>query len=526
MSFDANEIETRFVADVDEQSFNQADQILVRSENNAQKTSRSINSNLRVVGIALGSVEGEAARTADELIRVSSHLASVAKAGPELIGSLKTLPAGVKSAANNITKGGVAVGVALAVTTVAIAHFVNKQRKLAQELEDDLERQFTANELEAKSAEELLDIREQAIAENAILDKNIANANEERIRLQREFNQRRKSVFEGGIGALADAGRTFFNTEAQELVKAQELLARETKKRDDNNAAIEKTTELLAGQNLELDNLEEETGELSDAAKAAADAQQALSDAIKQLEATAKRSAKAARDATKATSAAIADQRKANMESVIAQKKAAQEFLEFELEQVEELADLRQDNRDAQLKAEKDFNKSIDDLVKNQSFLAAIDRQDDFVDQEQERRDAARESIADLRVEFAEERFEKQLAAEEAREDRLKAISEASADVAKAQRNETKLRRKAADDVIRLQRSRAEREIALQSQVNKNVVSMLTSVVKFSADAAKQVNTILSSAQRKALSGLGAGNGAGAAVTRSDVLDILDGVMG
>ena len=48
-----------------------------------------------------------------------------------------------------------------------------------------------------------------------------------------------------------------------------------------------------------------------------------------------------------------------------------------------------QDNFDARIKAEKDFNKSISDLVKNQSFLAAIDRQDDFVDEEKERQQAA-----------------------------------------------------------------------------------------------------------------------------------------
>ncbi|KKK80262.1 hypothetical protein LCGC14_2825270, partial [marine sediment metagenome] len=136
---------------------------------------------------------------------------------------------------------------------------------------------------------------------------------------------------------------------------------------------------------------------------------------------------------------------------------------------------------------------------------------------------------AKLEVELAEERIIEEIAAKEEREDRLKTIQVAAADVAKAQRNETKLKRTAANDVIRLQRSRAEQEIALQSQVNKNVISMLTSVVKFSADAANQVNTILSGAQRKALTGLGAGtaNGAnGGAVTRSDVLDILDRVMG
>lgn len=534
MPFDVNQIVMELKAEVDEQDFNEIDRRLKKTADVAKsaekavgaiplpfdpvpmeeldKASKRTSANLRLVQLSLGSVGGEAAATTTALISAASNM--------------KTASSGLGKGAGVATAAVLALGLAI----VKVTSDINKQTAIMDAQIEAQTRYFDilatgTTETATAQIEQSQDILRAREGELENLNFQIAKA-KEIVSESGLVGQAANELFEVLTGTPLEA------LEARQQ-QTEVIIKRENETIDSLTGAIERNAfaanDAAAAQEAQAES----------AAKAAEviekdliAAQEKMIDsakkAVREAEATAKQSAKAARDASKATSAAIADQRKVNMESVIADKKSSQEALEFAAEQEEELNDLRDDNRKAQIKAEKDFNKDIKQLVEEQSFIAAINRQDGFVEAEQERRDAAKEGIAELRVELEEERIVEQLAAEKEREDRLKGIQAASADVAKAQRNEAKLKRTAANDALKLQHTRAEQEIALQSQVNKVQIANLKSVVEFAIITKSQVDKALGRTGGGLFERIGAG--AKVAMSRSEVrgivLDSLDKVMG
>ncbi|KKN09769.1 hypothetical protein LCGC14_1043280 [marine sediment metagenome] len=280
--------------------------------------------------------------------------------------------------------------------------------------------------------------------------------------------------------------------------------------------------------NSELGQLGQQSQFLSTAAVKAAESQKILVDAEGELEAARDKSARAVQAATSKTIAARNKESQAIAKAAAADRKAAREAKEFEIEQQAELADLRQDNRDDQIKAEKKFGKDIDKLVEEQSFIAAINRQDAFVEEEQERRDAAKEGVAKLQVGLEEERIEREIADKEAKADRLKSIADASQITAAAVRNESKLRNAANNDIIRLQTNRAEQEISLHAQTTNVIISNLKAVAEFAIATKVQVDRALKGTTKGRTSG-GIATGKlpmSRSEVRSEVLNTLDRVMG
>jgi len=252
MPYGSNEIETRFTGEIDEQDFDRIDSRLEETADNAvrveravaavpagmsaaplpfdtasmqalDKSSKKTSANLRLVQLAMHKTGGEAGLAAASLVQ-TAHTMKMAGAG--------------------IGKGGMAATAAMVALGLAVVYFAEQNKKAARDMENILDRQFTANEMEGMSYQQLLDIREKAETENVILNKNIADANDARLDEQEKFNKQRASIFEGGIGANADVLRSF-GLMGGALDKAGDKLTEETEKRDDNAAIIAKATELL-----------------------------------------------------------------------------------------------------------------------------------------------------------------------------------------------------------------------------------------------------------------------------------------
>jgi len=252
MPYGSNEIETRFTGEIDEQDFDRIDSRLEETADNAvrveravaavpagmsaaplpfdtasmqalDKSSKKTSANLRLVQLAMHKTGGEAGLAAASLVQ-TAHTMKMAGAG--------------------IGKGGMAATAAMVALGLAVVYFAEQNKKAARDMENILDRQFTANEMEVMSYQQLLDIREKAETENVIFNKNIADANDARLDEQEKFNKQRASIFEGGIGANADVLRSF-GLMGGALDKAGDKLTEETEKRDDNAAIIAKATELL-----------------------------------------------------------------------------------------------------------------------------------------------------------------------------------------------------------------------------------------------------------------------------------------
>ncbi|KKM83546.1 hypothetical protein LCGC14_1308220, partial [marine sediment metagenome] len=131
MSFDRNEIETRFTGEVDEQDFNEIDRRLKKTAGVAKsaekavgaiplpfdpvpmeeldKASKRTSANLRLVQLSLGSVGGEAAATTTALISAASNI--------------KTAASGLGKGAGVATAAVLALGLAI----VKVTSDINKQ---------------------------------------------------------------------------------------------------------------------------------------------------------------------------------------------------------------------------------------------------------------------------------------------------------------------------------------------------------------------------------------------------------------
>ncbi len=304
---------------------------------------------------------------------------------------------------------------------------------------------------------------------------------------------------------------------AQAIADESAIIREQIAVLEDSGDTSKEVQDKIAGLNSELGQLGQQSDVLSSSAVKAAESQKALAAAESELESAANEAAAKLAAAVSKTAAARANERKAIAAAGKASREAAAERIKFQKEQDKELTELQQDNNDARIQAEKDFNKSIEDLVANQSFLAAIDRQDDFVDSGQTRRDAARKDLINLQMDLAEERIVKEIAAQEEKADRAARVSEAVAERRNARREEIKLRRVADQEALKLRRNRAEQELELQGEINKNLIAMLQSVVGFSGDAAIQVQKLLSQA--------GAANSKGGKKGKSDLTSLLGKVM-
>lgn len=397
-----------------------------------------------------------------------------------------------------------------------IFFFIADQFDLVGDAGDDLADELKDLEAEEKnlitSTEGLTDAFDSAeVAANDAREALLENADQ--ISEVREFEQ------EALAGSAEENARRAESIQNERAIIREQIALLENS--GDTSKEVQDRIEELNG---ELGQLGQQSQFLSSAAVKAAEGLQALADAEGQLEAAAKQSAKAASAAASKTIDAQNRENKAIAKIRADERKAAKEAVKFVIEQEEELDDLRDDNRKAQLKAEKDFNKDIKQLVEEQSFIAAINRQDGFVEAEQERRDAAKEGLAKLQGEHEEERIENEIAAQEAKANRLKSIAEARSITAAARRNEIKLQNAANNDVIRLQRNRAEQEMSLHAQTTKSIISNMQAVVKFAAASKAQVNKILNAPSKGGRSS-GRRNNGRDGLTFSDVLDVFDRVM-
>lgn len=580
MSFDRNEIETRFIAEIDDPSFDEIDRRLKETAENASEAQRAViavPSPLDPLAPAGGGGDlrqaNQSLSAATQGIRVLSRSASalgvemgagadavltVATTIPPLILGLNGMTASIVAAeiaTGPFLAAAVAIAAVMGIAAVAIDFFKGSSEEAAEAMQEQVAAQeaynnalnSTSDSIENQIAanEELLETNQRNLENIEALAKTVSEnepsnifwglgdafgwvgaegdqlneklkelrAEEEELKLESEALAKALNSVEVAANdatqallqesdilasirkfeqeALASSAEEN-DKRAQAIVDESAIIRERIKLLEDSKNQTKEVADEIADLNSELGQLGQQSNILNSSAVAAAEAQRALAAAEIELEASAKAAASAAKAAASMTAAARAAESKAMAADSRADKKAAAERTKLGQEQAQEFGELQLDQHEARIKAEKDFNKSIEDLVENQSFLAAIDKQDDFVDTEQERRNAAKKELISLQMSLAEERIVREIAAQEANADREASIAEASANLRNAQREEIRLRRAADREALKLQRNRAEQESDLQAQVNKNTIAMIQSVVTFSANAASQVQRNLS----------------------------------
>ncbi len=241
----------------------------------------------------------------------------------------------------------------------------------------------------------------------------------------------------------------------------------------------ERAADKLEQLESEMEKLNQQTGILSSSAVKAAESQKTLAAAEEELKASAERSQRAIAAAVEKTSKARSQELKAAAEITEALTEARIDEQKLISEQMEDLADERESAHKKELKAEKDFQKTIRVLKNNQSFLELIDTQDKNTEEVDERRDERNDRLEDLQEGLIEEREMLALASAEAIKDKRDSLKEVKNRTLEAARDEQRIRNDASREIGEILNNRFRNEAQGYQQMG-DIVAQFTEQMKAS----------------------------------------------
>jgi hypothetical protein len=518
-----------------------------------------VESNINAIGGALGTVGGEAGRAAEQVLRVGAEFFASAEAAPRLVSSLKGAPAALKAAATTTlglqtareasavaataatgaevaqttattalapasvaAAGGIsamlvplapfviaalAAGAAVAAVVSVFGSFTSSMNEGAEAARDRISAEDEFFNTVVNGSQATAEARlEELEAERQVLE------------LRRESLQQLSDEANARLGIAGDIAGAFGTTEAEEYENAlddvDEQLSKNTTKTELFSQGLEDgafKAEKAAKSNEDLSKTSEVAAtKLEEVTQAEDELAQASEDLAKDLENASKNTANAKKSEAKAQADLTKAQTKAVSEVSKLRKEQSEELVDLNQEQSKELLKAQTDAHEEALKARDDFDKSIRDKVKNQSFLAAIDEQDSFSEEQSTSRIEQAKKITELRAGFDEERTERLEAQAEQRADAaesaqesLKSSREALAEASKlrrdAEREEMMLIKQSSQNRIELIRNQAQTETQLYQQIAQNFGQFVNAMQKQGADLLSD----LSSGKVNGANGLG-----------------------
>ena len=235
----------------------------------------------------------------------------------------------------------------------------------------------------------------------------------------------------------------------------------------------------LAQLESEMQKLNQQTDILSSSSVKAAESQKTLAASEEELSASAERSQRAIAAAVQKTNKARSQELKAAAEVSQALTETRIDEQKLISKQMGDLADEREDAHKKELKAEKDFHKTVRGLAKNQSFLQLIDEQDEAAEEVDERRDTRNDRLEDLQEGLIEEREVLALASAKAIKAKRDSLAEVKNRTLEAARDEQRIRNDASREIGKILNNRFMNEARGYQQMG-DIVAQFTEQMKAS----------------------------------------------
>ncbi len=303
------------------------------------------------------------------------------------------MQAGVREA--KALLGGGFIGAGLFAAQDALLGVGDSARVTAEELDKE---QTISDELADEHAELTAQLDSEAVAAN--------DASQALLKSIDTIGETRRFEQEALAGSVEDNKKR-----AQTIVDEKAIVQEQIAEIERSGITSIEAKEKLADLNSELVSLEQQSDILASSAVKAAEAEQLLSDSTddlaKELASSAKDITKARKAEAKASSAVHAATAKASAAASKLSAKQAADIKKLVADQDEAVLKSKADAFEEQLDAQDEFDTSMEDKLKNQSFLEAIDEQDSFADKSIERGEDQQEELTSLRQGNAEIRAER-----------------------------------------------------------------------------------------------------------------------